>query len=125
MRSSMDRNVSAGAHSSPTRAWSPSFWRSTQDWYSREMRFWPWPADVGQGQKRAVEVAPTAAGCGVRFSDGTSIEADVVVLAINGWLTDVLPTIPLVVTEQLMHYLVPNPGEPLSSRPGACRSAVG
>ena len=36
--------------------------------------------------KRAVEVAPTPAGCGVRFTAGSSIEADVVVLAINGWL---------------------------------------
>jgi glycine/D-amino acid oxidase-like deaminating enzyme len=59
--------------------------------------------------RRVLEVAPTPAGCGLRFTDGTSIEADVVVLAINGWLTDVLPGVPLAVTEQLLHYLVPDP----------------
>src|SRR3989442_11999477 len=64
----------------------------------------------GAASKRAVEVAPAAAGCGVRFADGTSIEADVVVLAINGWLSDVLPEFPrLEITEQVMHYLVPRP----------------
>jgi glycine/D-amino acid oxidase-like deaminating enzyme len=68
--------------------------------------------------KRAVEVAPTPAGCGVRFSDGTSVEADVVVLAINGWLTDVLPGFPLVVTEQLLHYLVPDPAVADAYEPG-------
>src|SRR5205085_7624493 len=68
--------------------------------------------------KRAMEVAPMPAGCGVRFSDGTSIEADVVVLAINGWLTDVLPTVPLLVTEQLMHYLVPSPAVAAEFEPG-------
>jgi len=68
--------------------------------------------------KRAVEVAPTPAGCGVRFGDGTSIEADVVVLAINGWLTDVLPNFPLVVTEQLLHYLVPDPAVANDYEPG-------
>jgi glycine/D-amino acid oxidase-like deaminating enzyme len=52
------------------------------------------------GGKRAVEVAPESAQCGVRFSDGTSIAADVVVLAINGWLMDVLPEFPtLAITE--------------------------
>jgi glycine/D-amino acid oxidase-like deaminating enzyme len=69
--------------------------------------------------KRAVEVAPTPGGCGVRFSDGTSIEADVVVLAINGWLTDVLPNIPLVVTEQLLHYLVPDSAVAAQFEPGS------
>jgi N-methyl-L-tryptophan oxidase len=68
--------------------------------------------------KRAVEVAPTPAACGVGFSDGTSIEADVVVLAINGWLTDVLPSAPLVVTEQLLHYLVPDPALAEEFEPG-------
>ena len=81
--------------------------------------------DVGQHlgvnvheAKRVVEVAPTPAGCGIRFGDGTSIEADVAVLAINGWLTDVLPRFPLVVTEQLMHYLVPNPAVAAEFEPG-------
>jgi glycine/D-amino acid oxidase-like deaminating enzyme len=60
-------------------------------------------------RKRAVEVAPTPAGCAVRFADGTSIEADVVVLAINGWTADVLPDIRLILTEQALHYVVPNP----------------
>ena len=77
--------------------------------------------------KRALEVAPTAGGCGVRFSDGSSIEADAVVLAINGWLGDVLRDLParlgvttavdspnewgtgLLITEQVMHYVLPNP----------------
>jgi glycine/D-amino acid oxidase-like deaminating enzyme len=69
--------------------------------------------------KRVVEVAPTAAGCGVRFHDGTSIEADVVVLAINGWLADVLPEFPwLQITEQVMHYLVPNPAVAGDFEPG-------
>jgi glycine/D-amino acid oxidase-like deaminating enzyme len=68
--------------------------------------------------KRVLEVTPTSAGCGVRFGDGTSIEADVVVLAINGWLTDVLPSIPLVVTEQLLHYLVPDPAVANDYEPG-------
>jgi len=71
-------------------------------------------------RKRAVEVAPTAAGCGVRFSDGTSIEADVVVLAVNGWLTDVLPQFPrLEITEQLMHYLLPNSAVAAEFEPGS------
>jgi N-methyl-L-tryptophan oxidase len=81
--------------------------------------------DVGQRlgvsvheAKRAVEVAPTPVGCSVRFSDRTSIEADVVVLAINGWLTDVLPSIPLAVTEQLTHFLVPDPGVAAEFEPG-------
>ena len=70
-------------------------------------------------RKRAVEVAPTAAGCGVRFSDGTSVEADVVVLAVNGWLTDVLPQFPkLEITEQLMHYLLPNSAVAAEFEPG-------
>jgi glycine/D-amino acid oxidase-like deaminating enzyme len=68
--------------------------------------------------KRAVEVGPTADGCGVRFADGTSVEADVVVLAVNGWLSDVLPTVPLVVTEQVMHYVVPNPASAAEFEPG-------
>jgi len=68
--------------------------------------------------KRAVEVAASADGCGVRFNDGTSIEADVVVLAINGWLSDVLPTAPLVVTEQMQHYVVPNPAVAPDFEPG-------
>lgn len=68
--------------------------------------------------KRVLEVAPTPGGCGVRFGDGTSTEADVVVLAINGWLTDVLPGFPLVVTEQLMHYLVPDPAAASEFEPG-------
>src|SRR5207247_971186 len=68
--------------------------------------------------RRAVEVVPSDGGCGVRFSDGTSIEADVVVLAINGWLSDVLPSVPLVVTEQLQHYLVPNPAVAADFEPG-------
>jgi glycine/D-amino acid oxidase-like deaminating enzyme len=68
--------------------------------------------------KSTVEVAPGSGGCGVRFSDGTSIEADVVVLAINGWLSDVLPTIPLVVTEQVQHYVVPNPSAAPGFEPG-------
>jgi len=71
-------------------------------------------------RKRAVEVAPTAAGCGVRFSDGTSVEADVVVLAVNGWLTDVLPQFPkLEITEQLMHYLVPTSAVAAEFEPGS------
>jgi len=71
-------------------------------------------------QKRAVEVAPTAAGCGVRFSDGTSIEADVVVLAVNGWLTDVLPEFPqLEITEQLLHYLLPRSAVAAEFEPGS------
>ena len=71
-------------------------------------------------RKRAVEVAPTAAGCGVRFSDGTSIEADVVVLAVNGWLTDVLPQFPrLEITEQVMHYLLPNSAVAAEFEPGS------
>jgi glycine/D-amino acid oxidase-like deaminating enzyme len=71
-------------------------------------------------RKRAIEVAPTAAGCGVRFSDGTSIEADVVVLAVNGWLTDVLPQFPkLEITEQLLHYLVPNSAVAAEFEPGS------
>jgi glycine/D-amino acid oxidase-like deaminating enzyme len=87
-------------------------------------------------EKRVVEVAPTTAGCGVRFADGTSVEADVVVLAINGWLADVLPDIPrrlgvtgavdgstewgngLLVTEQLLHYLVPSPAVAAEFAPG-------
>jgi glycine/D-amino acid oxidase-like deaminating enzyme len=68
--------------------------------------------------KRVLEVAPTPVGCGVRFSDGTSIEADVVVLAINGWLRDVLPSVPLVVTEELVHYLVPDPAVASEYEPG-------
>ena len=86
--------------------------------------------------KRALEVAPTDAGCGVRFADGTSIEADVVVLAINGWLADVLPDLPrrlavagavdgssewdtgLLITEQVMHYLVPDPAVAAEFEPG-------
>jgi glycine/D-amino acid oxidase-like deaminating enzyme len=70
--------------------------------------------------KRALEVLPTAAGCGVRFSDGTSIEADVVVLAINGWLTDVLRDLPmrLLITEQVTHYLVPDPAVAPDFEPG-------
>jgi glycine/D-amino acid oxidase-like deaminating enzyme len=86
--------------------------------------------------KRALEVAPTPGGCGVRFADGTSIEADVVVLAINGWLMDVLPDLPvrlgvsaaidragdwdtgLLITEQVMHYLVPNPAVAAQFEPG-------
>ena len=68
--------------------------------------------------KRAVQVAPTRAGCGVRFTDGTSIDADVVVLAINGWLADVLPDVPLQITEQALHYLVPNPAVAAEFEPG-------
>jgi glycine/D-amino acid oxidase-like deaminating enzyme len=82
--------------------------------------------------KRAAEVAPTPAGCGVRFSDGTSIEADVVVLAINGWLVDVLPDLAtrlgvdgssewdtgLLITEQVLHYLVPDPAVAAEFEPG-------
>jgi glycine/D-amino acid oxidase-like deaminating enzyme len=82
-------------------------------------------SDVGQRlgvmvheAKRAVEVAAGTGGCGVRFSDGTSIEADLVVLAINGWTSDVLPSVPLVVTEQVQHYLVPNPAVASDFEPG-------
>jgi glycine/D-amino acid oxidase-like deaminating enzyme len=60
-------------------------------------------------RKRAMDLTPGADGCGVSFADGTSIEADVVVLAVNGWVPDLLPGIPLVITEQLMHYVVPDP----------------
>jgi glycine/D-amino acid oxidase-like deaminating enzyme len=71
-------------------------------------------------RKRAVEVAPAPAHCGVRFSDGTSVEADVVVLAVNGWLTDVLPQFPkLEITEQLLHYLVPNSAVAAEFEPGS------
>jgi sarcosine oxidase len=80
--------------------------------------------------KRAVDVAPTDGGCGVRFDDATSIEADVVVLAINGWLRDVLPDLParlgvtgvdsdsgLLITEQVMHYLLPKPAVAVDFEP--------
>jgi glycine/D-amino acid oxidase-like deaminating enzyme len=86
--------------------------------------------------KQALEVAPTAGGCGVRFTDGTSIDADVVVLAINGWLADVLHDLPtrlgvtaaltgpsewdagLLVTEQVMHYLLPDRAVAAEFEPG-------
>ncbi len=40
---------------------------------------------------RAVEIAPSADSCGVRFADWSSIEADVVVVAANGWTEALLP----------------------------------
>jgi sarcosine oxidase len=86
--------------------------------------------------KRAIEVAPSAVGCEVRFADGSSIQADAVVLAINGWLGDVLPDLPvrlrgtsaadgptewdtgLLVTEQVMHYVLPDPAVAAEFEPG-------
>ncbi len=41
--------------------------------------------------KRAVEVVPSAGSCAVRFADGSSVEADAVVLAVNGWVSTLLP----------------------------------
>ena len=70
-------------------------------------------------RKRAVAVAPESGQCGVRFSDGTTIAADVVVLAINGWLSDVLPEFPtLAITEQVLHYLLPQPAVAAEFEPG-------
>jgi glycine/D-amino acid oxidase-like deaminating enzyme len=40
---------------------------------------------------KLVEVAPTAGGCGLRFADGSSVEADAAVLATNAWTNGLLP----------------------------------
>jgi glycine/D-amino acid oxidase-like deaminating enzyme len=45
-------------------------------------------------QKPVVEVRPEPNACLVRFADGTSAEADVVVMAINGWTASLLPDLP-------------------------------
>ena len=55
---------------------------------------------------RAVQVSPDPGSCGVVFADGTSIAADVVVLAVNGWTPLLLPDLAtrLQNTEQPLWY---------------------
>ena len=43
---------------------------------------------------RAVEVQPEPDRCSVKFADGSSAEADVVVVAVNGWTRTLLPDLP-------------------------------
>ena len=98
--------------------------------------------DVGVGQgarlhegKRAVALEPSRAGCGVRFADGSSVEADVVVLATNGWTAELLPRLGermqprangaagwsergLQNTEQPLFYFTPPPGAAEELAPG-------
>jgi glycine/D-amino acid oxidase-like deaminating enzyme len=45
-------------------------------------------------RKRAVSVHPQPDRCSVAFADGTSAEADVVVIAVNGWTRTLLPDLP-------------------------------
>ena len=42
---------------------------------------------------RVVRVHPSAGACAVELADGSSVEADVVVLAVNGWTEELLPDI--------------------------------
>ncbi len=84
--------------------------------------------------RRAVEMRPSAGGCGVSFADGSSIEADVVVLAANAWTDRLLPELAsrvgspagpdgaparaLQVTEQPLFYLLPAPSAAEEFEPG-------
>jgi glycine/D-amino acid oxidase-like deaminating enzyme len=43
--------------------------------------------------KRAVRLHPQAGACAVEFADGSSVEADTVVLAVNGWTATLLPNL--------------------------------